>query len=83
MTNRGIGFWIVRRCVRDPRISGGVRVLLRDFNRWLARSGERKCELAEFKSLLPGERLYVIEVAATLLVPGLGLAEDWYAVWGK
>ena len=69
-------FWLSKNCVRHPRISGGVVVLLRHLNTSLHEQGHRGCRLDEFTAILTDGGLRVIEVAGALLVPGLGLAED-------
>jgi hypothetical protein len=76
-------FWLNENCVRHPRISGGVAVMLRHMNTWLRKQRQEQCDLDEFVALLKGERLPVVEVAGVLLVSGLGLKEDvnfihWY-----
>jgi hypothetical protein len=69
-------FWLSKNCVRHPRISGGVAVLLRHLNAWLRQQGLGDCQLDELKDILKDGGLPVVEVAGTLLVPGLGLLED-------
>jgi len=79
----GLGLWMAQRCVRHRRISGGMRVLLRDFNQWLAEHKQREREPAEFEVLLEEAGFRMAEVARTVLVHGLGLEEDWRAVWRR
>jgi hypothetical protein len=69
--------WLGKNCVRHPRISGGVVVLLRYLNAWLSNQRQHECSLAEFESILKDKGLHIVIVSGTLLVPGMGLAEDW------
>jgi hypothetical protein len=71
-----IGVWVRDNCERHPRIAGGVVVILRHMNAWLTEHGHRTYSLDDFKSALEKNGLPVIEVAGTLLVPGLGFKED-------
>ena len=73
----GIKIWLMERCVRHPRLSGGVVVLLKDYNRWLERHNQDHCEMAEFRELLGDEGVTVIEVFGTPLAEGLGFQKDW------
>jgi hypothetical protein len=70
-------YWLSQNCIRNPRISGGVVVLLRHMNVWLRGQGQPECSLEELTGVLEDKGFRVIEVAGTLLVPGMGLAEDW------
>lgn len=74
-----INAWLGKNCVRHPRMSGGVVVLLRHLNRWQLARNRRTYSLGEFKKALESDGLHVIEVCGILLVPGLGLKED--AAW--
>ena len=68
--------WIEDRCVRHSRISGGVNALWRDYRRWLEGRELASCTLGQFCELLEQDGTSVMEVAGTVLVPGLGLEED-------
>jgi len=70
-------YWLNEHCVRHPRISGGVVVMLRYLNAWLRSQKKGECSLDEFKSMLERDGLRVIDVEGTLLVAGLGLKDDW------
>jgi hypothetical protein len=72
-----IGVWVREHCVRHPRISGGVVVMLRHLNDFLRKGNYPPCSLDEFRALLGHNSLRVIEVRGTLLVAGMGLKEDW------
>lgn len=78
-----IEVWLNKNCVRHPRISGGVVVLLRNFNRSQLAQHGRTYSLGEFKKFLEENGLQVIKEAGTLLVPGLALAEDLQAFKGS
>jgi hypothetical protein len=72
----GASFWLHQNCARHPSISGGVVVLLRYLNAWLAERKQGSCTLEEFEIVLADVNLSIVNVAGTLLVPGLGLKED-------
>ena len=71
-----IGVWVRNNCERHSRISGGVVVMVRHMNRWMAAQKHSTYTFDEFKSALEKNDLHVIEVSGALLVPGLGLKED-------
>jgi hypothetical protein len=70
-------YWLRKNCVRRSTISGGVVVLLRRMNQDLKREKEREYSLPEFRDLLKEQGFALITIAGTLLVPGIGLREDW------
>jgi hypothetical protein len=70
-------FWLNKNCVRHPRISGGVAVLLRYLNEWLREHGQDQCSHDEFVTLLEAQQLEVIAVSGISLVVGFGLKHDW------
>jgi hypothetical protein len=77
--SRGVHQWLKQACVRQPRISGGFAMLLLEFNEWLWKYEQERCAPEQFRAMLAAEGFGVIEVHGTLLVPGLGLEEDWEA----
>jgi hypothetical protein len=76
--NCSLDAWIAERCVRQPRISGGLAALCKDFNRWRHKHRLDECGAEEFRQLFDDD---VIEVEGVLLVPGLGLKIDWISTW--
>lgn len=73
----GFQNWLKERCVRHKAISGGVALLLRDYNRCLKRHKLKLCGLDEFAALLENEGIKMIDVQNTLMTPGLGFRNDF------
>lgn len=73
----GFKNWLLERCVKHQQISGGVALLLRDYNRCLKKHKVKLCGFDEFVALLEGEGVHMTDVANTLLAPGIGFRSDF------
>ena len=69
-------YWLAEKCVRDPRLAGGVALMLRYLNRWLTAKGHAAMGMDEFEALLKDEGLEIKTVAGTGLAMGLGPKSD-------
>jgi hypothetical protein len=72
-----LAVWMKERCVRHTRMTGGVKVMLKHYNRWRSDHRQERCDLETFRALLEAEGLKVVEVWGTLLVLGCGPKSDW------